>query len=68
MAGLCFESNTPGLSLAFSQLPVQEGGGGEKKKKKKEGSILLWHSRNGQGQFRLKTMIGTGCGEAKPTK
>lgn len=72
MAGLCFESNTPGLSLAFSQLPVQEGGGGggekKKKKRKKEGSILLWHSRNGQGQFRLKTMIGTGCGEAKPTK
>lgn len=33
MAGLCFESNTPGLSLAFSQLPVQEEGGGEKKKK-----------------------------------
>jgi len=31
MAGLCFESNTPGLSLAFSQLPVQEEGGGEKR-------------------------------------
>jgi len=32
MAGLCFESNTPGLSLAFSQLPVQEEGEGKKKR------------------------------------
>jgi len=28
MAGLCFESKTPGLSLAFSQLPVQDDGEG----------------------------------------
>lgn len=36
MAGLCFESNTPGLSLAFSQLPVREEGGEKEKKKEKK--------------------------------
>lgn len=53
-------------SLSHNYLCEKKGG--KKAKKGKKERILLWHSRNGQGQFRLKTMIGTGCGEAKPTK
>lgn len=53
MAGLCSEPNTPGLSLAFSQLPVQEeeGGGGKNNPER----ILLWQ------QERSRAVQIKGC-------
>lgn len=65
--GIVFWIQYPGAFTCFLTITCVRRRGEKKKKGKKE-RILLWHSRNGQGQFRLKIMIGTGCGEAKPTK